>query len=264
MTKILIFDLETAPKLAFMWGMWNQNVSLPMMERDGYLLSWAAKWYGEDGVMSDSLFNYGSEIENEDGVLNEGKLVSTLWELLDEADMLISYNGNKFDIPVANTAMFKAGLMPPNAGKSIDLLAVVRRKFRFASNKLDFISKEMGIEQKKSHEGFELWRKCMLGDEEAWKSMVEYNEQDIIVTEQLYDKVRPWIKNHPNVNVIDEHDHTVRCPSCASSDIKRNGFENMASGTRYQRYRCNTCGTNARGKTILNDIEKRRSLTVSL
>jgi len=251
--KILTYDVETAPKLAHVWGVWRQNIPPKMLSQDGYILSWSAKWLDEpDTIYSDTLLAYGNKVKN------EGKLVKGLHKLMEEADIIITYNGNKFDTPTVNTAFLRAGLAPPAPSKSIDLYRVVRGKFKFTSNKLDYVCKQLGLGGKLDHEGFELWLLCMKGDKDAWERMRRYNEQDVLLTEALYMKLRPWIKGHPNVNMA-EIDGKIRCAACGSDKLKKNGYEYLTAG-KYQRYRCRTCGANNRGTTTMLSTEDRRTL----
>jgi len=255
--KILIYDVETAPKLAHVWGVWRQNIPPKMLAQDGYVLSWSAKWLSEpDIVYSDTLMAHGNKVKN------EGKLLKGLHALMDEADVIVTYNGNKFDTPVVNTAFIKAGMPPPSPSKSVDLYQVVRSKFRFTSNKLDYVCQQLGLGGKMEHEGFELWLLCMKGDRDAWDRMRRYNEQDVILTEALYLRVRPWVKAHPNINMA-EMDGIRRCPSCGADKIKKNGYEYLAAG-KYQRYKCSSCGTHSRGGLTRFSAEERQLLNKAL
>lgn len=255
--KILVFDVETAPKMAHVWGLWKQNVPISMIHSDGYVMSWAAKWVGEDEIMSDTLFNYGNSMEN------EYLVAQSLYRLMTEADALVTYNGDKFDIKVMNTCFVTAGYPPPVPSKSIDLYKTVKKHFNFTSNKLDFVCDKLGLDRKVQHGGWELWRDCIAGNAESWKTMERYNVQDVIITEQLYHRLLPWIHNHPNVALYDDSEE-VRCTNCGSDDLKQaSGPVYLKTGT-YKRYRCGSCGTNMRGKTMLNTYDKRQSLMVKV
>ena len=247
--KILIFDIETAPNLAYVWGLWKQNIGLNQIKKDGQILCWAAKWLGEKKIMSDRISDK----------TDEKAVAMSLAALLEEADMVVTYNGNSFDIPWVNTVLVSNGLTPPTGSKSIDLYRVVRSRFRFASNKLDFVSQRLGLGSKHKHSGFELWVGCMAGDRAAWREMIKYNKMDVLLTEKLYLKLRPWIKNHPNVNIADDGEE-IRCAACGSTHLKKNGIEYLTAGA-YQRYKCNDCGAPNRGRTMVNTADKRKSLT---
>ena len=257
--KILTYDIETAPKLANVWGLWQQNVGLPMLLEDGYILSWAAKWHGDDNIISDSLIEYDNKIEN------QGDMVSGLYDLMEEADVLVGYNSDKFDQKHMNTAFFMAGKAPPIPSKSVDLYKAVKARFNFTSNKLDFICGKMGLDQKTNHRGFALWKGCMEGDMECWAEMVEYNENDVVITEQLFDKMRPWIKNMPSIPMYNgpmEGD-PLACNNCGSNHIHKKGVEHLKL-TSYQRYKCADCGNNMRGRSLLYNKADRSSLLTNI
>ena len=102
------------------------------------------------------------------------------------------------------------------------------------------------------HEGHELWVKCMNGDKDAWKRMEDYNIQDVVLLEQLYNKLLPWIKNHPNQNLFNE---SVVCPTCGSNHLQKRGTAISTAGV-YQRYQCKSCGSWSQGnKTIKKTVE---------
>ena len=249
--KVLVYDLETAPMLSYHWGRWKQNIGPAMTEQEGYVQCYCAKWLGDDKMYYDGLNLHGNSISDEKYV------VASLHRLLDEADAVITFNGNRFDIPVVNTALIKHGFWPPSPSKSIDLFRVVKSRFRFSSNSLNAVCEQLDLGQKAQTGGWQLWKGCMDGDAESWAKMQEYNEQDVLLTERLYDRLLPWINNHPNVNMYD-HLTNDRCPNCGSVHIVKNGTEYLATGA-YQRYKCQDCGTNMRGKTMVNTAVQRAS-----
>ena len=226
--KILLVDIETAPNIAYVWGLFKENIPLARLIESGYVLCWAAKWLGEDQIYFDSL-----------GQSKERKMIERIHNLLDQADVVIHYYGTNFDIPTLNKEFIKLGLPPPSPFKQLDLLKTVKNQFKFPSNKLDYVSKALGIGQKVKHIGYELWTKCMHNDPEGWKQMEEYNIQDVILLEKLYLKIRPWIKNHPNIGIYLDEDKLV-CPSCGSSRINKKGYAYTRT-YKYQRFQCKDC-----------------------
>lgn len=225
--KILLLDIESAPNLAYVWGLFQQNVAINQIESAGYTMCWAAKWLGDENIMFDSVRKSG-----------EKRMLQRIHKLLDQADAVVHYNGVKFDIPTLNKEFIKQEMLPPSPYKHIDILLHCRRIFRFESNKLDYVAKALGLGGKVKHEGFELWVQCMAGDKDAWKRMEEYNRNDVVLLEKLYEKVLPWIHGHPNVSV---HNEIPSCTNCGSLDYQARGYA-VAYGAKYKRYRCNGCG----------------------
>jgi hypothetical protein len=210
----------------------------------GYTMCWAAKWDG-DGEMFNSSIHY-------DG---EAHMLGYMHGLLCEADAVVHYNGKKFDMPTLNKEFIKAGMSPPDPYDQIDLLQVARKRFRFASNKLDHVANELGLGQKVKHIGHELWVQCMNGVDEAWQTMIEYNKNDVVLLEKLYHVMLPWINNHPNHALHMDSDRPV-CPNCGSTHVVKKGYE-TTNLMKYQRYRCADCQTPLRGRKTLLKLEER-------
>ena len=178
--KILVLDIETRPNMAYVWGLWDQNVGLNQTIETGTVISFAAKWYGKKKVHFYSDYHDGHET-----------MVQAAWDMINEADAVVHFNGKAFDIKHLNREFILAGLTPPSPHKDIDLLSVVKQRFKFASNKLQHVSSELGIGSKIQHDGFDLWVRCIANDDKAWNLMRRYNKQDVVLTEQVYDRLRP-------------------------------------------------------------------------
>lgn len=242
--KILVLDLESSPNVADVWSLWNTNVSLAQLRESGQVIGVGAKWYGAKKVEFFSDFHGGHD-----------NMVSRTWELIDQADAVIHYNGTTFDMPYLNSEFLKAGLTPPSPYQQIDLLKTVKRVFRFPSNKLQYVSTFVGLSGKMPHEGHSLWVKCMAGDPKAWSTMRAYCRQDVVTTEQLYDALLPWLNPHPHLGLYlaDGEDH---CAKCMSTDLEKRGYAFTAL-SKYQQYRCRQCGAWSRGAKALDRLDIR-------
>lgn len=221
---------------ALVWGLWDQNISPNHIIDSSNMLCYAAKWYDSPDIIFDSV--HKSKTKN---------MLKGLHGLLSDADVVVHYNGNKFDMPTINKEFVLNRFSPPSPYKQIDLLRVVRSNFRFPSNKLDYVAQRLGLGQKVEHEGMALWTKCMKGDKDAWKRMEDYNIQDVILLEDLYNTLLPWIKNAPNRNLFND---IQGCPSCGQTNLQKRGTAVSSTGT-YQRYQCRGCGAWAQGTTAL-------------
>jgi uncharacterized protein len=224
----LFLDIETSPNLGYVWRLWNQNVSLSQLVESTEMLCFAWKWSGEPASAT-------GFIDRRDGV---GIMRDKAWQLLNEADVVVHYNGRRFDIPHLNREMLEGGYDPPSPYKQIDLLETARKKFKFPSNKLDYVTQALGLPGKATHEGFDLWVKCMADDAAAWDRMRRYNIKDVVILERLYKRLLPWIDSHPSHAVLtDSH----VCPSCGGGDLRREGWY-YTQVSAYQRYQCRKCG----------------------
>lgn len=232
--KLLLLDIETAPNKAYVWGLFDQNIASNQVEQSSYTLCWSAKWLGQSQTQQASLRTV------RDGAASRAHMQAMLkpiHALLDEADVVVHYNGLKFDIPTLNKEFITHGFRPPSPYKQLDLLQVARRAFRFQSNKLSNVSSALGIGRKIKTD-FSLWVACMNGDQKAWDRMLRYNAQDVRLLERLYRQLRPWIKAHPNFSA---HDGKFSCPKCGSGHVKKQGFKVQIT-RKYQQYQCQSCG----------------------
>lgn len=249
--KILILDIETAPLRSYTWGLWKQNIGLNQIISDFYIISWAAKYLGEDYVYSDVL-TPTEAIEEDDE-----RIMKTLWGHLNNCDVVIAHNGVKFDIPKINTRFVLHDIMPPSPYKQIDTLLTARNVFGFTSNRLDYLAKFFGYGGKETTD-FSLWEECMVGNPKALEYMVFYNRNDVVILEKVYLKLRPHMRNHPNVTLyIDEAE--MSCPHCGSKHI--HPIEDkyfMTQAVRYQAYRCDDCKSISRSKQAVKFVNKKQ------
>ena len=254
--KILILDIETAPTLGYVWGMFDQNLSPSQVVQEGYVLCWSAKWLGNKEVMFDSIFNYRKNFKN--NPTDDSLVAKTIWKLLDEADIVVAHNGDNFDLKWLNTIFLKNHLPPVSSYKSIDTLKEAKNNFRFLSNKLEHLVKSLGVGEKMKNEGFSLWPKCMSGDPVAWKQMELYNKRDIIILENLYLGMKPFMKHHPKFGLFVNEELQI-CNICGSKNLKKKGFA-YTSINKYQRFICDDCGASSRSRSSVLSKDKRQSI----
>ena len=255
--KILVLDIETAPSIAYVWDIWEQNIWINQIEKNWHILCWAAKWLGEEQIICDSLPQHPAKYKKNPE--DDSSILIGMWKLLDEADVVITHNGDKFDVPKLNTRFILAGMTPPSPYRSIDTLKVARGVFEFTSNKLAYISEFLGVGSKMETGGFSLWKGCLSGDKESWNSMVTYNANDVSILEAVYFKLRPWVKNHPNLGLFT--DKGLVCVACGSSDVAPvEGKFVYTNASKFQCYLCDSCGKFMRGRKSLTTKEERKSL----
>lgn len=230
--------------ISYNWGLWNQDISIGQIKQDGCVLSWSAKWLDKKKVHSRSR--------------RDKDMLTEIHSLLTEADAVIHYNGVAFDIKWLNGEFVRHGITPPAPGKQIDLLKVVKRNFKFPSNKLEYVAKALNIGHKFGDMAFKDWIGCMEGDEASWNKMIKYNKSDVTLTEKLYKRLLPWIYNHPNVTLYEDKHDGVSCITCGSKNYRPRGKYANNAGL-YNRYSCNDCGTWFRGcKKVSPKLETAR------
>ena len=253
--KVLIFDIETAPMLGYVWGLWDQNVALNQIKQDWYVLSWSAKW----------LYDAPEKVMYEDqrkakNIEDDAKLLRNIWKLLDEADVVITQNGQSFDVKKLNARFIQNGFNPPSSFRHIDTLQIAKAKFGFTSNKLEYMTDKLCTQYKKlkhaKFSGFELWKQCLAGNKEAWKEMEVYNKYDVLSLEELYTILAPW-DSKINFNVF--HDELEHQCNCGSTEFTRRGYKYTNSG-KFHRLVCDNCGAEHSDKHNLLSKEKKKSL----
>jgi hypothetical protein len=249
--RILVFDIETAPIRAFIWSVWMAKIgyNMDMLSQDWYMICWAAKWLFDDKLISD--VQTPEEAKNND----DSRICKTLHALIDEADIVIAHNGDKFDLRKIRTRFTMNGLPPNTPYQSIDTLKAVRKKFSFSSNRLDYISRELGFGGKLKTD-WSLWERCYEGDPEALQKMDEYCCVDVQRLEDVYLYVRPWIQPHPNIGLWHKKDERVCC-YCAHDDLEPRGTY-ATSANLFDCFVCKNCnGINRAWKSSIPTDKKR-------
>lgn len=240
--KILIFDIETSPMRAYVWKRWKENISLEQTISEWFMIAWSAKWLYDGEIMGEVLTP--EEAKSED----DSRIVKKLWELINKADIVVAHNGNSFDIPKMNARFIIHGLPPTKPFFSVDTYRIAKKYFGFSSNKLDALAGYFGLAHKLDTD-FELWKRCLDGEEEALSYMLEYNKMDVKVLEEVYLKLLPWIKGHPNMNAFTDE---VVCTNCGSRDIEiLEGQYYYTQVNKYQLLRCKHCGAVFRSRGSL-------------
>ena len=248
--KILLFDIETALMEVYVWGLYKQRIPHTniIKDKDGnekswFVLSWAAKWLFDDNVQSDIV------TPSESKSRNDKRILKSIWKLLDEAEIVIGHNLDRFDIRKLNARFIDNDINPPSPFRSIDTLKVARKEFAFVSYKQDFLTKHFELENKLKTE-FQLWVDCMQGNQSRLDEMAKYNRHDVMGLEQVYLKLRPYIKNHPNLGVLVDMDV---CPNCGCEYLDETDSVYFTTANKFPVYRCQGCKTPyIRGKKNVN------------
>ncbi len=256
--KVLIFDIETShiEINAKVWSIWQQNLNPSHITKDWFILSWSAKWLFEDEVIS--AYCKPKEVKNGD----DSRIVQSLWNLLDECDICIAHNLNKFDRKVAQTRFLKNNLPLPSPYQTIDTLLHARKQFKITSNRLDYLGEYLGLGRKiETEKG--LWDLVEDGDKEAMKKMVEYCEQDVKLLESTYLTMRPFIQPHPNLGLFIKEKFDMTCPSCGGNHLSPIG-EYATTVNTYDAYRCDDCSSLTRARRANTPVKSNLNITSSI
>lgn len=241
--KMLFIDLETAPLLAHVWRPTQDFIPQDAMVHDTFLLSWAAAWEGEDPI---GMVLTSKEAQQQD----DTKLVKGLAKLLREADIVVAHNANNFDVPMFNTRLLVLGLEPLAKLKTIDTLALARKSFACSHSNLDYLARLLGVTTKLKTT-FDLWLRCYHGDKEALGEMFEYNLNDVVVLQQVFDRMLPYIDGLPRMYEATTKNEFA-CPYCGSANVHKRGMTRTNVST-FHRYQCNDCLRYSRERVAIPD-----------
>lgn len=259
--KILMLDIETLPCLAYIWGIYKQKPTFEQIVKDWCIITWSAKWLYDDVIYSDAL------TIKEANDRNDKRILKPLWELLEECDVAVGHNLNSFDKRKINARFIIKGFKPPMTYQTIDTLKHAQKIGAFTSHKLNNLLKMLDKETK-IETNYELWKRAAgtypdkEDQQKAISEMLEYNKNDVVILEDLYLTLRPWMKSHPNVGLFSEVTNNL-CPACGSDSLFWKGSYVTMAG-KYETFRCNECGAIGRGRVSELSKEKRKNLTISV
>jgi len=252
--KVVTLDIETSPIVAYVWSLFKVNVGLNQILTDWSILSFSHKWLHAKRV-------HYADVSQQSDLRDDSALLSLLWHVLDEADIVVAQNGLAFDVKKINARFLQMGWQPPRPFKVVDTLLMAKQIAKFTSNRQDWLSQVLTDQPKEHHNefpGMELWNECLKGNPKAWACMKKYNKRDITGCEKMYLAMRPYYVGHPNVAAYYDDD-AMRCPKCGSIHQRDAGPVYTQTG-QYTRYQCIDCGGFSRSRYTLNSKSKRQSL----
>ncbi len=254
--KVLILDIETAPMKGFFWRLYKPILNHKNIDEPGFIISWAAKWLFSADMMSDIVTP--KEARKQD----DKRIMKPVWQLMDDADVVIGHNLRRFDVKWLNTEFILNGLKPPMPYQTIDTLVESKKHFNFPSNQLTYLGKMLARREKLDTD-FDLWKRCKAGEKEALDYMLKYNKEDVLLEEDVYVELRPWIKSHPNMSLYTEGDGST-CGHCTSPDLLWEDKYYTTMASRFAAYRCKNCGAPNRCRLTSLSKEQRKNLLVSI
>jgi hypothetical protein len=206
--RVLVLDIETGPGKGYIWSLFDTYMPLERLISPVHMLCYAAKFVGEPTIYFGATW-----------ITDRKTMLERLTALLNEADAVVTFNGDKFDLRKIRGEVIAAGVTPYAKLTSIDLYKTVKM-LGYTSGKLEYIGPFLKIGAKKKHAGFALWRAVLEGDERAQNKMMLYNVQDVRLTERLYKKLRPYMDNHPHLVARAR----TSCPNCGGKHLQHRGF----------------------------------------
>lgn len=228
--KMLGLDIETAPALVYSFSAFKTNIGYNQVVEPPRIIAFSAQWKGTRSVQFYSEYHH-----------SRGEMLDALHALLDEADVVVTFNGDSFDLPWIEGEFIAEHMKPPSPVMKVDLYKVIKRHSRWLHKKLAVVADRLVGDQKIQHQGFGLWMDCLRGDEEtqrkAWNLMRRYAKKDTALLWPIYEDLLPWIKlPHP----VSRAEGLV-CRNCGSDHLQRRGTAPSLQGV-YPRYQCQKCG----------------------
>lgn len=226
--KILHLDIERSPLLATVWDLWGINVGIDQLLGESEILCVAYGWEDEEEVHFVSQWHNGRKT-----------MLKKIWKVLNEADVVVTYNGDRFDLKVLQMEFAQFGLGLPAPYKSVDLLKTIKKRFKLPSNKLDYVLRYFRLGAKMKTPGHQLWLDVMNKKKDAQVIMEQYNIRDVTELKKLFQFLLGWgIVGMPNMAAFNREEV---CPECGGDHYQKRGFY-LANMLRYQRFHCQICG----------------------
>lgn len=245
--RCLVLDIETFPIIAAVWGLKDQNIGLNQIRQDSSVMAWGAKWLGRPA--SEVMYRDTSHQRN---VRDDRAILRPLWKLLDEADIVITQNGQSFDGPRLNARFMIHKMTPPSPYRHLDTYRIAKRVAEFTSNKLEYLTDKLNVKYKKllhpNYQGMTLWNECEKGNKDAWREMRKYNIHDVLSDEELYENLKAWAPEtmpKPYFSPANKG----KCAVCGKYALTKRGVHIKKAGA-YQRYKCGGCGTWTLGEKV--------------
>lgn len=250
--KVILFDIESSHNLVMAFDLRNDDyIPHQNIVRERHLFCISYKWLGEKKIHTISLLDDPKRFKKDHH--DDFYVVNEFRKILETADAMVYHNGDRFDLPMLNARMAFHKLPPLPKIASIDTKKIAYRYFRFNSNRLDYLAQFLGYKGK-MHNPSSLWLDAFAGDVEALKHMIKYCEQDIDISEYVYNALMPFVQNHKvNMNMFIEG---ARCPAvnCGSTELQWRGYSRTRTA-KYRRFQCKDCGSWSDERKAIRDLK---------
>lgn len=223
--RLLFLDIEWRAVKAYVWRAWDERVMPDQIIEDGGLLCICFKFSDEKSYQFYSDWTHTKE-----------EMLEATREAIISADAVVTYNGDKYDLPKISGELLRHGMDPLPPVTSIDCIKTIKKQGFFMA-RLGFIGPFLGLGKKTEHEGFALWKKVDEGNPQAQKKMQRYCIQDVRLLVKLYERIKPFIKTHPHLGLTSAQE----CPVCQSQHVQKRGVTRTRSFMT-QRLHCQGCG----------------------
>lgn len=228
--NIIFWDIETSRMMVKSFSLYPKYIGHQDIVEPSKILCISWKKSGSNRVQSVSYLDEGDNTDR--------NVIETFHQVVKNADVLVAHNGDKFDMKIFTAKVIEYGLEPLPPVLQIDTLKEIKKVSKFSSHRLDFLGGLL-LGDKKIKTDYSLWDGCENGDKKAMKLMQKYCNQDVKLLEQLYERIKPYIKKFPNIGA----DDSLNCPKCGSAKLNPHKSRITASGIHRVQYQCISCGS---------------------
>lgn len=233
MIKRLFFDVETSPGIYWAWSPgYNINLSYKNQLKEASMICISWKWEGKKKVHH---LTWDKE-------QCDKEMIKKFIAVLESADEVCGHNSDSFDIKWLRTRAIKHGLAMSPHITTYDTWREAKRLFRFDSGSLDYITKYLGVSRKLDTGGPGLWTDVCFSTSagvrnSALKRMVKYCDGDVIAQEEVFQKMKPYLKSKSSAATF-----RSSCPECDSDNVRVSKRRITAAGSRQIQFQCAECG----------------------
>lgn len=216
--NILSWDLETS----------NLNADY------GIILCAGFKTVGKGQGTVISVQDYEGDI-----LKRERALLKDLSAELLAADCWLTWFGTYFDIPFLNSRLLyhKLPVLPANF-THIDGWKVSRNRLKLRNNRLNTVQEFLGTETAKDAVLGPVWIKALAGCHKSLKYIINHCKKDIKALDEVYQRLRPLILDHPHAALTGSRG---ACGVCGSNTLQARGYR-LTRTKKFQRFQCQSCG----------------------
>jgi hypothetical protein len=231
MIKRLFWDIEVSPNIVLAWRAgWKERIPPENIIYERAIICICYKWQHEKQVHS---LQWNKK-------QCDGGMVKKFAGVMEEADEIVGHNIDKYDLKFFNQRAIFHKIPPPRIPKTVDTLAIARRRFAFNSNKLDYISQYLGHDSKHKTE-YDMWKKILMEScDVSMDKMVKYCKQDVRITQKVYEELQSYHNPKTHAGVVEGRDKWS-CPECGSEKVRAKGWEVTRTGVRRKLMACMSC-----------------------
>lgn len=246
--KVILWDIETLPDMNEAMKVWPKLSDYPGLTMKATITTIICGGYKELGSKKTHCINAWDFKGWKKNVNDDYEVVKKIYDILKDADVVITHNGRRFDWKHLQTRLLVHGMRPLHEIIHIDTCVLAKSNILSFNNSLNILTQAFVKDKKIENGGWDLWVKVRNRDKKAMAMMTKYCKHDVIILEKLFNKLRPFAKAMPNFNIY-VTDVFKHCRTCGSTNLIKFGFRPSATGIK-QRYICNSCGSSSYSKPI--------------